>query len=402
MKNKKLNMLIKASVLSRKPSVCFFCFFTILSTILILLSVSIILPLRDNIENKINNHISKRELVTEFDENISDDFINDDLAEIKKVKYVSTVYRMPAKLIVKEQSGVLFDEYNLGYLHNGCNPIITSGRVFDESETGVALVPQTIRDFKSSDNKIYEILGESLIGKTLVLTDECGNIHKAEVVGAYSTSDPIFSRYEILIPQADLLKYDEMVLNDTSEGIASISGDKSYIILIDSAQNVEKAMEEISGINNVYQKNIGIDVDSYNVALIILFTSLMFFIIIAIFGFFMFLKNNINNRTNELALYRSLGYKSKHIFYIIFAEHFVFEILSFTMGAIITELLNILIINPYIYTFAGNTLMEMTVNISILQAVCVFLLLFVILLIECRNAVKKSEKTDLTVLLRER
>ncbi len=400
MKNKNLNMLIKASLSSRKLSTCFFCFFIIISAILILLSVGIILPLRDNIDNKINNHISNRELVTEFSEKISEDNIDNMLSEIKKVEHVSEVYRMPAKLRVTEESGVLFDEYNFGYVHNGSIPIITSGRTFDESETGVAIAPQSIKDFNPSDNKIHEIQGERLIGKTLILADECGNTHKAEVVGAYNTSDPIFSGDEILIPQADLLKYDDTVLK-TSQGMGSISGDKSYIILIDSPKNVKAAMNEIMGINMVYQSSINVDADSYNTALFILIAALAFFIVLVMFGFFMFLKNDVNNRTDELALYRSLGYKSKHIFYIVFAEHLLFGIISLIAGVIITEMLNIFLVNPYLYAFLGNTFMEMTVTVTVWQIGCILLFFVFILIIVCRSAVKRSEKIDLTVLLRE-
>jgi len=401
MKNKNLNMLVKSSVFSRKLPVFFFCLFTMISTVLVLESVGIISPLRENIDNKMNNHISNRELMLDFDGQTSEEKIREILSDIEKNEHVSDVYQTPAELDVSEESGVLFSSYTLGYVHNGFTPNIISGRLFKETETEVAIVPHTLYDFNETEHKIKQIEGENLIGKTLLLSDECGNIHKARVIGTYDSSDPIFSGNEILIPQSDLLKYNDMVLNSSLQGEVSISSDKSYTILIDNSQNVDSVKEQLSGFCVVYQTDIGIDADSYNTALCILLGMLAFFIVLIISGFFMFLKNNVSCRTYELALYRALGYKSKQIFYIIFTEHLLLGILSIAIGIIITILLNSIFVNPYLFTLVGNTIMEMTVSITLTQIVFIIMLFILILLLVCRSAIKRSEKIDLTILLRE-
>lgn len=401
MKNRNLNMLLKSSVASNKLSTVLYCIFIIFSTVLILISVSIAFPLKANIEEKINNHISNRELVTEFKADAPDELIKQNIDEIKKVEHVEKVYKMPALLGVSETSGELRDGYSFGFIHTGSEAVITSGRAFDESETGVALVPQNIRDFNPEDNRIYDISGESLIGKTLVFVDECENSHKVKVVGAYSTSDPLYSGAQILIPQADLNKYTDEVLKNASSGGLSISSDKSYIILIDNAENTDKVLDEVLFIRTAYRQPSLIDADTYNTALYILLAMLAFFIIMVVLGFFMFVKNNVNGRTDELALYRSLGYKSKQIFYIIFTEHLLLGILSIAIGIITTILLNSIFVNPYLLTLVGNTIMEMTVSITLTQIVFIIMLFILILLLVCRSAVKRSEKIDLTILLRE-
>ena len=401
MKNRNLNILLKSSVASNKLSTVLYCVFIIFSTVLILISVSIAFPLKANIEEKINNHISNRELVTEFKADAPDDLIKQNIDEIKKVEHVEKVYKMPALLGVSETSGTLHDGYSLGFIHTGSEAVITSGRAFDESETGVALVPQNIRDFNPEDNRIYDISGESLIGKTLVFIDECDNSHKVEVVGAYSTSDPLYSDTQILIPQADLNKYTDEVLKNASSGGLSISSDKSYIILIDNAENTEKALDDVLFIRTAYRQPSMIDADTYNTALYILLAMLAFFIVMVVFGFFMFAKNNVNSRTNELALYRSLGYKSKQIFYIIFSEYLFLGLISIAVGIITTMFLSSIFVNPYLFTLVGNTIMEMTVSITLTQIVFIIMLFILILLLVCRSAVKRSEKIDLTILLRE-
>lgn len=402
MKNRNLNMLLKSSVASNKLSTTLYCIFIIFSTVLILISVSIAFPLKANIEEKINNHISNRELVTEFKADASDELIKQNIDEIKKLEHVEEVYKMPSLLGVSETSGALYDGYSLGFIHTGSEAVITSGRAFDESETGVALVPQNIRDFNPEENRIYDISGESLIGKTLVFTDECENSHKVKVVGAYSTSDPLYSNTQILIPQADLNKYTDEVLKNASSGGLSISSDKSYIILIDNAENTDKVLDEVLFIRTAYRQPSLIDADTYNTALYILLAMLAFFIVMVVLGFFMFVKNNVNGRTDELALYRSLGYKSKHIFYILFSEHLLFGILSLAFGVIITVMLDIFVVNPYLEMLVGNTIMSMSVGVNPIEVCLIFLFFTAILLVVCRKGVRRSEKIDLTVLLRER
>lgn len=402
MKNRNLNMLLKSSVASNKLSTTLYCIFIIFSTVLILISVSIAFPLKANIEEKINNHISNRELVTEFKADASDELIKQNIDEIKKLEHVEEVYKMPSLLGVSETSGALYDGYSLGFIHTGSEAVITSGRAFDESETGVALVPQNIRDFNPEENRIYDISGESLIGKTLVFTDECENSHKVKVVGAYSTSDPLYSNTQILIPQADLNKYTDEVLKNASSGGLSISSDKSYIILIDNAENTNKVLDEVLFIRTAYRQPSLIDADTYNTALYILLAMLAFFIVMVVLGFFMFVKNNVNGRTDELALYRSLGYKSKHIFYILFSEHLLFGILSLAFGVIITVMLDIFVVNPYLEMLVGNTIMSMYVGVNPIEVCLIFLFFTAILLVVCRKGVRRSEKIDLTVLLRER
>lgn len=402
MNNKNLNMLIRSYVSSEKLTVSFYCIFTTLATILVLISVGIISPLKYNIDNKINNHILNREITAQFGKNMSDDEINDVIINVKNTEHVVDMYQVPAPLAVSEESGVLFSEYNLSYIHRGFTPTITNGKIFDESETQVAVVPETISDFNESEHKIVEINGGDLIGKTLVFRDECNNEHRAKIVGTYDTSDPIFTGKEILIPRQDLLDYNEAVLNSPQQGYVSISSDKSYKILIDDAKNTDSALSEVSDYCVAYKESLSFDADSFNVALYILIASLISFLALVVIGFFLFLKNNVDGRTEELALYRSLGYKSRHIFYILFSEHLLFGSLSIILGTAASVLICVFAVNPFLDSLVGNTIMAMNVNITIAEVFVIFLFFSVVLFVVCRKAVKRSEKIDLTVLLREK
>lgn len=402
MKTKNFYMLIKASASSHKLSTGLFCFFVVISTALILMSVEMIFPLQSNIENKINNHVINRELTINFLSNTSQQDIDSDIEKINNIDNVTGVYLKPATLTAKDKSGELKGESTIDFLHNGYTPIITSGRAFEESETNVAIVPEIIKDLDSEKSRINEVEGKDLIGKTLELSYGTDNIYKVKVVGTYNTADPIFDGKQIVVPQKDLLKCNADVTS-SYDGEAPIVDEISYLVSIDSYKNVEKAQEEISNIRMAdKQQHLNIDSDSYNIALVLLFVVLAVFVVMVICGLFMFLQSCVKNRTNELALYRSLGYKSKHLFSIIFTEHLFFGVVSVALGVAVTAVLNVLVLNPYLDNLVGNTLMAMNANVSIVQIISVLLCFVVVLAFVCRQAVKRSEKIDLTILLRER
>lgn len=401
MQNKRLNMLIKASVKSRKFTSFLFCLFVILSTVLILITVGIINPLWHNIDTKLNNHILNREIIASFSGDLSREIIKAGVEDIKNTPNVETVYRIPGKLIVSEESGALSNQYNLSYLHRGFIPEIVSGRCFTENETGVALVPNLIKDYNESEGKINTINGEDLVGKILEFKDEVAVVHKLKIVGSYDTTDPIFSKDEILIPRTELLKYNDVVLSSSENSMPTISNDKSYIVVIDSPSNVDSTLNSLEYVTTVYRQETGIDTASYNMAFDIILGITVFFILLAVFGFYMFLKNNVNTHTQELALYRAIGYKSQNIYYIILIEHLLLGIVSVAVGIAITCLINTLFINPYLYQLVGNTFMEITVNITAIDVISIVCGYTLVMLIVCVSAVRRSEKIDLTILLRE-
>lgn len=396
-------MIIKASVKARKFSKIIFCLFIILSTVLVTDSVSLIFSMGSNIQNNINNHFLNRELTMEFPYGTSQEDIDEIIGKIENIDHVSKVYRQPEVVSATEKSGELNGVYSLAYLHYDLNPKITDGRLFEESETNVALVPEEIKDSDVVTKKITKIDGKDLIGKTLEFECAGGGEYKAKVIGVYNTSDPFFTGYQIIVPQNDLLKINE-AKNQMWIDMKMTSNVKiNYLISIDIYKYVDSVTEEISSFKRVeLAQNLNIDADSYNIALILLFVILLVFIVMVISGLVMFLNSSVNNRTNELALYRSLGYKSKHLFEILFTEYLIFGVISLALGAGLTALLNTYVVNPYLFTLVGNTIMEMTVSISAVQIICVLLAFVAILFLICRHAVKRSEKIDLTVLLRER
>lgn len=391
-------MLIKSSAKSHRLQSTFFCLFIIISTVLVSICTGIIFPLSDNLENKVKNHVCNRELSTQFTSELSDENIEGMLDMFRKLENVVSVYRAPAGISVFDNSEKLTDGYSLAFAHNGGRPIITSGRDFDESDTGVALLAQNIRDYDFSTGLFSEINGEEFIGKILEFSDYSDNVYKFEIVGTFSTADPLYEQNQIIIPRSDLLRYNNHILE--TEEHPQISDDKDYIIEVDNYKNTDAVLAEALDIRMTGRMPSLFDSEAYSIALIILLGSLAVLIIVSVVVFYIFLKTNTASKTSELALYRSLGYKSRHIFYILFFEHLLFGTFALIFGSGITALLNTLIVNPYLYSLTGNTLMEMTVDFNFVQLISIALVLLIMLFTVCKAAARKTEKIDLTILLR--
>lgn len=167
MKNKKLGMLVKASILSRKGATIFFCCFMVIATILVLVSAGAVMPLKNNIDQNINNHILNRELNFEINENTPQNEIDDTILSIKSIEHITSVYNVPAELDVSETSGVLFSAYTLSYVHEGYNLKITSGRAFKENEENVAVVPEVLRILTAKVNESIKLTAKRLWAKIL-------------------------------------------------------------------------------------------------------------------------------------------------------------------------------------------------------------------------------------------
>ena len=399
MKNKSLNSIIKASLKSNKALSAMFCFFVLISYVLIFLAVGIIVPLGVNIETRLNRHIINREINIEMSEVVSEEEKARRLKEISEIEGVIDIYDNPYTFSVEEVNGLLGEGFELDFVHKYFVPTINDGRIFDENERGVALVPAHVSGYNPSLGIIQETDGSALIGKTLELEDRSGNVNRFEVVGTFDTTDPFFSGKEVLVPREELLEIKDEFLEAMPDGM--YEDEYSAIVVTDSHKHTEEIYKKVEKITNSYRPKLPFDVESFNTAFVILLGSTVFFIVLTVFGFYMFLKGNINARTNELALYRAMGFNFKNLFKIIAGEHLVLTWLSIILGAGVFYSLAYFVVNPYLYSFLGSTYMEMTINSNPLFAILIAAVYIVITFSVTTTAVKRSEKIDLTVLLRE-
>lgn len=400
--NKSLQLITRASLHNNKFLSFLFCFFVVVATIFTVVCAGILFQLKSTIDTVLKQHITLRQISVDFDKGTPDDYIEDTIEKLKQVEHITDVYE-PINSVYVHNGDVLKDNYRLDRVPVGGDLKITAGRTFDESESGVALVPENINDLDETEKRINEIDGNTLVGKTLKFVDGTGKTRTLNVVGAFSTFDPTLDRKTLFIPFADLSTYKRESDNALTDYEILSNNKRSITLVVDRSENTESAAEYITD-NYIYANvmHSPLDPNEFDTAILMLILSLVLFVALSVAGFYVFMKNNIDRRTSELALYRSLGYKSKHLFRIIFSEHLVLALASFVFGVAATGVLYAFVVNPFFDSLLGGTLMEITLSIDPLVTASVLVVLLLLMYLVCKKAVKRSEKIDLTVLLNER
>ncbi|MCI7211318.1 MAG: FtsX-like permease family protein [Ruminococcus bromii] len=158
-----------------------------------------------------------------------------------------------------------------------------------------------------------------------------------------------------------------------------IAPQSSILLLLEGLLFTQNFMGCLTYYCNAFKEPLEFDVQLYNIALYILLGALLLFIVLAIIGLYLFVKGSTDNKTNELALYRSLGYKSTHIFYILFSEYMVFRFISVILGSFITVVVEHFFVNPYLYSLVGNSIMEIKTSVNIFDVVAILLFFIAVL-----------------------
>lgn len=382
--------LVKASFKKSKTRSVVFFLFILFCVSSILLTVSLILPMWNNMETKVNNHPYNLELAAIISENDTET-----PNMLKAIEHVEKVYPSPYSINVFNTDGTLNDPMYISYFHNGHTPVITSGRAINDNEKNAIIMPETIRTNDPQTQRSIELDCKNLIGKTLEFQDGNGNEYKLEVVGTFDVTDPALSSDTIYTSYDQLREYRSKLPNDENK--------VQYSVIVDNYKNRDAVEEECNKLATTYFENgLAIDLGNFNMAIIVLLIVLAVFLIMVIIGTTAFVSSCIGNRTNELALYRSLGYRPGHIFTIIFSEYFIMLI-----AALITSILIFVIaaefwVNPYLGKTIGNSIMSMQLKLDIVNILAVFVIFLAIIVLICMQATRKTGKIQLAVLLKEK
>lgn len=398
MKLYSLFRIVCASVRGAIVKSASFFLFIALASALLLSVVAVMAPLWYNMEYKVNNHVYNRELTATF---TSSDAVEEGLKQLEDLEHVTGTYHKPVPMSVRETSGLLYSDYEMDYLHKGYTPVITAGRSFKSGEKNVALVPEKIQDFQQQNQKRNEVSGKSLLGEELILEDSFGLSHRLRVIGVYNTANPIFNGRQILIPIDELLHYNGRANEITENQAFSLKETLRYGVCVDSYKNVEAVQEEAMAVTATYQEDqLNFDIDTFNTALAVLLAIAVMFIVMVIAGVWLFVLSCLKSRTEELALYRALGYRTKHLYGILFAEYGVINLCSILLGTGLAALFNALVVNPYLDELVGNTIMEMHAQVHFASFAATLLVFTLIVGLVCLHAAKKSNQIELIVLLR--
>ena len=386
--------IAKASVVRGKAKTVLFGLFIAISVLLLTAVVSFMRPLWYNVENKINDHILNRECVVYLEEL---EEIPQDTARIKSMEHVKTVFFQPPQVEACDTSGELFGYYQLDAFHPGYEPIITAGRALDESEKGAVLVPEQFSDYNEAKKQTAQIDGTKLIGKELLMQDMSGHTHKLKVVGAYNTADPLFSGTQFIIPQRELHRFAQQceLITDKMQ--------ERYVVIADNYKNLDSLMEALraDGYPVNKEESLNFDVEPYQTAILMLSGMFGVFVVMILAGACIFISSCLKSRKKEIALYRALGYKTRHIFQVFAIEYLTNGIVCTVLGAGLWQLAAYLAVNPYLNTLFGNTIMAMALTFNLADALIILAVFAAIILLACLQAAVKSNRIEPIVLLRE-
>lgn len=390
--------IVKSSILHNKGRSISFGIFVIICTTLVISTVAVLMPLQENMESKINNHILNRELVIHFEP----DKVDQGVKEAKKLEHLSNIYLRPYTASVMETSGILYSNYEFSFIHDGYTPVITSGRIIKNDEENAAIIPETIKDYNDAQRRVNNIDGKKLVGKTLTFKDDYGMSYNIKVVGTYNTVDPMFSGKQILISKNQLLSINKAQKENPNYQVFEENPKINYVLVADNYKNKDSLEKAANKIAVTYAEEwLNFNKETFNTALLIITGGCILLILMSFTGAVTFISGSLKSRQCELALYCSFGYRATHLFQIIFLEFLSLCIPSVIIGTGLSALANRFIINPYLYDLLGNTIMEMKAEINILYPLGIALIFVIILLISCSWCAKKSSETDLMILLRE-
>ena len=126
------------------------------------------------------------------------------------------------------------------------------------------------------------------------------------------------------------------------------------------------------------------------------------FLVMTIMGLSIFISGCIKNRTNELALYRALGYKTGHIFVIIFLEYLLLLLIAYVIALALSAVCAQLILNPILASMVKGGLFTLTAEVSPVSALIVLGVFVAILAAICLRMTNLTQKIQLAVLLKEK
>lgn len=385
--------IARAAIARNKAKTTLFCLFIAISVFLLTAVVSFMLPLWNNVETKINNHILNRECAVYLED---PDEVQQALESIKKTDHVETAFFQPPQVEAKDTSGALFGNYQLDALHPGYEPVITGGRAPKENEKDTAMIPEKFSDFNDEKKQTIQIDGKMLIGKELYMQDMSGNAHKIKVVGTYSTADPMFSGDQFIVTQKELGSY------AGKAGLITPEAQQRYLVVADSYKNLDALMETLRAEYPVHkEESLNFDAAPYNSALMILSIMFAVFVAMILSGACIFVSSCLKSRKKEIALYRALGYKTHHIFQVFTLEYLTEGLICTVIGAALWETAAYLAVNPYLDRLFGRTIMRMKLAFQPAAAIIILIVFAAIVLLACLRAAVKSNKIDPIVLLRE-
>lgn len=170
-----------------------------------------------------------------------------------------------------------------------------------------------------------------------------------------------------------------------------------FISLINILLNTSIILNE--SINSIYinKKNIYVDYEMITTVKDIINSLILLIILLTFILINILLKQSINDKFFDIAIYKSIGYKDKYIFQLLFYELFLITTLSYLFSIVPS----FIVINSINLIFSKFNIHNNFINIM-----CVYLAplinIYFIIYISSFNAFRKLKKIQISTLFREK
>ncbi|HBE9438219.1 FtsX-like permease family [Clostridioides difficile] len=165
-----------------------------------------------------------------------------------------------------------------------------------------------------------------------------------------------------------------------------------FITLINILLNTSIILTD--SINNIY---INVDYEMITTVKYIVNSLITFIIVLTFILINILLKQSINDKFFDIAIYKSVGYKDKYIFQLLFYELFIITTISY-LFSIIPSFIGINAIN---LIFSKFNIHNSFINIIYVYLIPLIIIYFIIY-ISSFNALRKAKKIQISTLFREK
>ncbi|HDX7083663.1 TPA: FtsX-like permease family protein [Clostridioides difficile] len=165
-----------------------------------------------------------------------------------------------------------------------------------------------------------------------------------------------------------------------------------FITLINILLNTSIILTD--SINNIY---INVDYEMITTVKYIVNSLITFIIVLTFILINILLKQSINDKFFDIAIYKSVGYKDKYIFQLLFYELFIVTTISY-LFSIIPSFIGINAIN---LIFSKFNIHNSFINIIYVYLTPLIIIYFIIY-ISSFNALRKAKKIQISTLFREK
>lgn len=383
----------------------------------LVLSDRLVMSSNKTIENNITNIISNREITIQIEITEDQRFLNlhEHIKTIKNVSHIKNAYPYFEEVdaCISEKADSLnnyrFKIRSGTYEHF---PKVVSGEMFDLDDKNVALMPSalSIESGLHKGDADAPINGCNYLGRELVLQIKSKKTgekfeYKCIVVGLYKLDGLFYRENAIFIPLDDL--YEILSIEYKQEKNQLFQTDNYLLIsaYADSYKNVGSVISELSampGYTVNYLKDERVNVSAFES--LALTSSMAFYIILVLIFLIInvFLRNILMDRMYEIALYKAIGYKLKHIFWILYLEVNSLIAIAYTIGLLIALPTCNYVIFPIIQNKFSNSFLKLSIGGNWDRLIICLIIIPGISLISCIGLFYKTMRIPPNIYCSER